>query len=68
MRRPPSGNWWQKVTPGQAFAWFVTWCGLGIIATVVMMLFFPWSIPVWLGAVIAIGYFATRELSRLIGP
>jgi hypothetical protein len=68
MRRPPPRRWWQTITPGQAFAWFVMWCVLGIVATVVMIMFFPWSIPIWLGAIIAIGYFAARALTRLIHP
>jgi hypothetical protein len=67
MRRPPSSpRWWEAITPGQAFGWFVTWCALGIVATALMILLYPWSIPIWLGAILAIGYFASRALKNMI--
>jgi hypothetical protein len=53
------------LSPGQGFALFVSWCTLLIIATALMIAFFPWSIPFWVGAIAAATYVAARVLGRL---
>ena len=43
---------WQRFSPGQVFILFVMWCMLGVIGTVATLLFFPWSIPFALAAIV----------------
>ena len=59
MRRPP----WERFSPGQVFVLFVTWCMLGVVGTVATLLFFPWSLPFALLAVVAGAYAMARILS-----
>jgi len=59
MRRPP----WERFTPGQVFVLFVAWCMLGVIGTVATLLFFPWSLPFALIAIVAGAYIMARVLA-----
>lgn len=42
---------------------FVTWCMLGVIGTVATLLFFPWSVPFALIAIVAGTYAMARILA-----
>ena len=57
--RPPIG-------PAQAFVLFVTWCALGIIATVAMIAFFPWSVPFWIVAILVGTWLGGSALGRIL--
>ena len=59
MRGPP----WERFTPGQVFVLFVTWCMLGIIGIVATLLFFPWSVPFAIIAIIVGAYVMARVLT-----
>ena len=45
------------------FVLFVTWCMLGVVGTVATLLFFPWSVPFALIAIVA-GAYAVRASWR----
>jgi hypothetical protein len=64
VSRPP---FWEFLTPGQMFGVFVGFCSIGIIGTVLMIAFFPWSIPFWMIAMFLLGWGVTRFLTGL-GP
>lgn len=54
------------ISPAQAFALFVTWCTLGIIATALMIVFFPWSVPFWIAAIVVGTWLGVSALGRIL--
>jgi hypothetical protein len=55
-----------QISPAQAFALFVAWCTLGIIATVLIIAFFPWSVPFWIAAILVGTWLGGSALRRIL--
>lgn len=41
----------------------MSWCAIGIIAFVAMLMLFPWSVPFFFAGVLVAGYFTARFIS-----